>query len=54
MRYVDRSAIAVFGTEDFLRRVKRVRPELHRRGLGSPNHHPNACLVEVEDRTISR
>ena len=50
MKSINRSAISIFGTEDFLSWVKTVCPELHRWTLDELNHHPSVYLVDGEDQ----
>ncbi len=50
MKSLNRSAITVLGTEEFLEWVKQVRPELHRWNVDSLNRHPNVYLVDIEDQ----
>ena len=50
MKSFNRSAISVFGTDEFLMWVKEVRPELHQWNLDSLNYHPNVYMVEIEDQ----
>ncbi len=50
MKYLNRSAIVVYGTENFLRWVKESHPSLHRWGLEDLNRHPNIYLVDSEDQ----
>ena len=50
MKYLNKSAIVVYGTEVFLSWVKKNHPNLHRWEVDDLNHHPNMYLVDSEDQ----
>jgi hypothetical protein len=50
MKYLNRSAITVYGTEDYLHWIKSNHLNLGRWTLENLNHHPNVYLVEFEDQ----
>ncbi len=50
MKLVNRSAITIYGTEEFLRWVKAHHKNLHRWTLQELNDHPNVYLVDEEDQ----
>lgn len=50
MKSINRSAITVYGTEEFLAWVKSHHKNLHRWTLQSINHNPNVYLVDKEDQ----
>lgn len=50
MKTINRSAIAILGTEPFLAWIKQQHPSLHRWTLDNLNHHPNIYLVDPEDQ----
>lgn len=50
MKLFNRSAITIYGTDEFLAWVKETHPELHRWNLSSLNHHPSTYTVDIEDQ----
>ncbi|MBF0659846.1 hypothetical protein IPZ60_13955 [Psychrobacter sp. NG25] len=50
MKYLNRSAITVYGTEKLLNWIKENHPSLCNWDLDALNHHPNIYLVDDEDQ----
>ena len=50
MKLANRSAISIYGTEEFLKWVKDSHPNLHRWTLIDLNQHPNLYLIDEEDQ----
>lgn len=50
MRSVNRSAITVIGTEDFLAYIKILQPQLKNWTLAQLNHHPSVYMIDTEDQ----
>lgn len=50
MKYLNRSAITVYRTENFLNWVKKSHPTLENWNLDTLNHHPNVYLFDMEDQ----
>jgi hypothetical protein len=53
MKSFNRSAITIFGTDEFLLWVKDSHPELQRWDLKSLNHQANVYLVSMEDQNAT-
>ncbi len=50
MKLANRSAITIYGTEEFLKWVKTNHKNLDSWTLDNLNHHPNVYLVDEEDQ----
>jgi len=50
MKLANRSAVTIYGTEEFLKWIKSHHEHLHRWTLEQLNHHPNVYLVDAEDQ----
>jgi len=52
MQLANRSAITIYGTEEFLKWVKANHKNLDRWTLDNLNNHPNVYLVDEEDQNF--
>jgi hypothetical protein len=50
VKHVNRSAITLYATQEFLVWVHAVEPKLHRWTLETLNHRPSVYLFEIEDQ----